>query len=89
MSRETLVGRAWEPGKMLVMKMSQFSKPLSRLVTHFDEIWTFDERQDFTLLTRTFHLHPKSLLTRPFLWLISCLLRPAIVKHTKQMKTQK
>lgn len=77
---------AWEPGKMLVMKMSEFSKPLSRLATHFDEIWTFDERPGTTLLIRTFHLYPQSLLTRPFLWLIACLLRPAIVKHTQQLK---
>ena len=77
---------AWHPGKMLHTKMSNFSKPLSRLSTHFDEIWTFDEHQGTTLLTRTFQLHPKSLLTRPLLWLISWLLRPAIVKHTQQMK---
>lgn len=70
---------AWQPGKMLHTKMSHFSKPLSRMSTHFEEIWTFDERPGSTLLSRTMHLYPKSPLTRPLLWLISCLLRPAIV----------
>lgn len=77
---------AWQPGKSLHTKMFQFSKPLSRLATHFDELWTSDERQGTTLLTRTLHLYSQSVLTRPLLWLISCLLRPATSRHTKQMK---
>lgn len=77
---------AWQPGQSLHTKLHNFSKPLSRLSTYFDELWSFDELPDGTLLTRTFHLHPKSILARPFLWFISGFLRKAIVRHTQLMK---
>jgi hypothetical protein len=79
---------AWHPDTRLEMKMSKFSKPLSHLATHFDEIWDFAQSGQQTSMTRTFRLHPKSSWSKPLLWLISLLLRRAIEKHNRVLVAQ-
>jgi hypothetical protein len=75
----------WRPGARLVLHMADFSPPLSRLATRFEEEWDFERAGDSTHVARTFRLYPKSVLTRPAVWLISLLLRRAIARHLRQI----
>ena len=77
----------WQPDHRLRLQMKEFSSPLSRLATWFEETWEFKRTGNETHVTRSFRLHAKSSLTRPLLWLIACLLRRAIARHLREMKT--
>ncbi len=77
---------AWEPGRGLTMRFGEFSPPVSRLATSFEEIWSFEPAADGTRVTRAFRLHAKSMFTRPMLWAISFLLKRAIDHSLKQMR---
>jgi hypothetical protein len=66
--------------------MADFSPPLSRLATRFEEEWAFERADVVTLVARTCRLYPKSVLTCPVVWLISFLLRRAVARHLRQMK---
>lgn len=76
----------WEPERRLRLDMKDFSPPLSRLSTGFVETWTFERLGNGTRVTRSFKMHPKSLLARPVLWLISFLLKRAVARHLRQMR---
>jgi hypothetical protein len=76
----------WEPDRRLRLAMKEFSPPLSRLATEFEELWEFERLGDGTRVVRSFKLHPKSFLARPVLWLISLLLKRAIARHLRQMR---
>jgi hypothetical protein len=76
----------WRPDQRVRLKMHDFSPPVSRLATSFDEIWEFQRNGDKTRVVRSFMLHPKSAGARPLLWLISLLLRRAVALHLKQMR---
>ena len=76
----------WEPDRRLRLRMGEFSPPLSRLATWFDETWRFERTGEATRVVRSFELHPRSAATRPLLWLISALLRRAIARHLRQMR---
>lgn len=78
----------WQPTRRLRLHMHEFSPPLSRLATSFDEAWEFDRMGDRTQVVRSFEMHPRSALTRPVLWLISLLLRRAIGRHLEQMQNR-
>ena len=69
------------------MRFGEFSPPVSRLATSFDEIWAFEPAADGTRVTRAFRLHAKSMFTRPMLWAISFLLKRTIDHSLKQMRT--
>ncbi len=75
----------WEPERSLRLHMAEFSAPLSRLATDIGETWEFERAGDTTNVVRSFQLHARSALTRPFLWLISKLLKRAIDRHLRQM----
>jgi hypothetical protein len=75
----------WHPTHQLQLRMQDFSAPLSRLATRFEETWQFERADGATKVTRLFELHAKSLFARPFLWLISLFLRRAIARHLRQM----
>jgi uncharacterized membrane protein len=75
----------WQPTRRLRLHMSEFSPPVSRLATAFDETWEFERHGDRTQVIRFFKMHPKSSFTKPLLWLISLLLKRAIARHLKQM----
>ena len=76
----------WQPDQRLRLHMQDFSAPLSRLATGFEETWEFERIDDATRVTRSFQLHPRSAVARPFLWLISFLLKRAIARHLRQMR---
>lgn len=77
----------WEPDRRLRLDMKDFSPPLSRLASGFVETWEFVRLGDGTRVTRSFEMHPKSVLTRPVLWLISFLLKRAVARHLSQMRS--
>jgi hypothetical protein len=78
---------AWEPNHRLRLEMKEFSAPLSRLATGFEETWEFKRTGNETHITRCFRLHPKSVLARLLLWMISFFLKWAIVRHLREMRT--
>ncbi len=75
---ETIVD--WRPGASLRLHMTDFSPPLARLATDFDEIWEFAPAGEATRVTRQFRLHPRSAFTRPLVWAMSFLLKRAIAQ---------
>jgi len=75
----------WQPDRRLRLRMQDFSAPLSRLATHFEETWEFQNVGDKTRVTRFFQMHAKSALTRPLLWAISLFLKRAIARNLRQM----
>jgi hypothetical protein len=76
----------WEPARRVTLHMRNFSPPLSRLATGFDETWGFHRSGLDTQVVRSFELHATSRVTRPILWLISILLKRAIARHLRQMR---
>jgi hypothetical protein len=76
----------WEPDRRVRLNMREFSLPLSRLATEFNETWEFSRIGLDTRVVRSFELHATSRVTRPILWLISILLKKAIVRHLRQMR---
>lgn len=75
----------WEPTRRLRLHMHEFSPPVSRLATAFDETWAFERDGDRTHVVRSIEMYPKNSLTRPLLWLISLLLKRAIARHLDQL----
>ena len=75
----------WEPSRRVVLRLSDFSAPLSRLASHFDETWQFALIGEATHVVRCFDLFPKSRWTRFPLWILSLLLRQALDRHLRQM----
>lgn len=71
----------WQSGQHVVMKLHEFTAPLSNIATHFVEDWTFAPSAGGTQVTRRFEMHPKSASTRPMLWMISLLFRRAVGHH--------
>ena len=76
----------WEPGRRLGLHMTDFTPPLSRLSTGFEECWEFESDTGGTRVIRSFRLHPKSRTAQPVLWLISLLLRRAVARHLRRMR---
>jgi hypothetical protein len=75
----------WEPPERIVLRLHEFTPPLSRLASHFREVWTFAERAGGTEVVRRLEMFPRSALARPALWAISLLMRRAIARHLAQM----
>jgi hypothetical protein len=75
----------WNPDRRVRLRMGEFSSPLSLLATAFEETWDFERTGQATWVVRSFELHPRTRAARPFLWLISILLRRAIARHLRQM----
>jgi uncharacterized membrane protein len=76
----------WQPERRLQLRMQDFSPPLSRLATSFDETWEFERSGNQTRVLRSFEMHPTTSLARPVLWLISRLLKRAITRHLEQLR---
>jgi hypothetical protein len=66
--------------------MHEFSTPMSRLATGFDETWEFDQLTETTRVVRSFQMYPKSAMTRLPLRLIAVFLKRAVVRHLREMK---
>jgi hypothetical protein len=78
----------WEPSHRLRLEMKEFSPPLSRLATGFEETWEFKRIGNETQVTRSIRLHAKSVLARMLLWMISFFLKRTIVRHLREMRTR-
>ena len=78
----------WEPDHRLRLEMKEFSAPLSRLATWFVETWDFEGVGNETKVTRSFELNAKSILAWPVLWVISFMLKKAIARHLREMRTK-
>jgi hypothetical protein len=76
----------WQPERRLRLDMKDFSPPLSRFASRFEELWEFEPLGGGTRVARSFKLHPRSPLARPVLWLISLLLKRAVARHLQQMR---
>jgi hypothetical protein len=77
----------WQPDHRLRLEMKEFSPPLSRLATRFEETWEFKRTEKGTNVTRSFHLEAKSFLARLLLRVISFFLKRAIARHLREMRT--
>jgi hypothetical protein len=77
----------WQPTKRIQLHMKEFSRPLSRLATSFVETWDFDRVGNETKVTRSFEMNAKSFLAWPVLWVISFMLKRAIARHLREMRT--
>ncbi len=77
----------WQPEQRIRLEMKDFSPPLSRLATRFEETWEFKRVAGGTHVTRSFQLHAKSRLARSLLWAISFFLKKAISRHLREMRT--
>jgi hypothetical protein len=77
----------WQPDHRIRLEMKEFSPPLSRLATRFEETWEFKRAEKATHVARSFHLQAKSFLARLPLRVISFLLKRAIARHLREMRT--
>ena len=50
----------WEPTGDIRLRMGEFSPPLSRLATGFDETFEFERAGEQTRVVRRFVMHPRS-----------------------------
>ena len=77
----------WQPTQRIRLHMKEFSLPLSRLATWFVETWDFERVGNETKVTRSFEMNAKSLLAWPVLWVISFMLKRAIARHLREMRS--
>ena len=77
----------WQPDHRIRLEMKEFSAPLSRWATRFEETWEFKRTQKGTRVTRSLQLQARSFLARLPLRVISFLLKRAIARHLREMKT--
>ncbi len=75
----------WQPDQRIVIKLHQFTPPLSRLASHVVEEWTLAPQDGSTLVTRSFQMYPTSALARLPLWLIARLFSRAVAVHLAQI----
>jgi hypothetical protein len=78
----------WQPNHRLGLEMKEFSAPLSRLATWFEETWEFKRTGNETHVNRSFRLRPRSFQAWFVLWMISFFLKWAIVRHLREMRTR-
>lgn len=76
----------WEPDRRIRLRMKEFSAPLSRLATRFEETWELHRVGNATTVIRSFQMYSTSALARPLLWIISVLLKRAVMRHLRQMR---
>jgi hypothetical protein len=77
----------WQPDHRIRLEMKEFSPPLSRLATRFEETWEFKRTAKGTHATRSFRLQAKSFLARLPLRVMSFFLKRAIARHLREMRT--
>jgi hypothetical protein len=78
----------WDLPRTVQLRMSDFSAPVSRLATHFDETWQFTPRGAATHVIREFSLHPKCRRSKVMLWIVSKFLRRAVDRHFRRMQAE-
>ena len=77
----------WEPKRRIRMELKEFAAPLSRLAIAFEETWDLERLATGSRVVRSFRMQPRSRWTRPALWLISQLLRRAVARHLRTMRS--
>lgn len=77
----------WQPTQRIRLHMKEFSLPLSRLATWFVETWDFERVGNETTVTRSFEINAKSILAWPLFWVISFMLKRAIARNLREMRT--
>ena len=77
----------WQPTQRIRLHMKDFSAPLSRLATRIEETWDFQCVGNETKVIRSFQIIAKSILAWPVLWMISFMLKKAIARHLREMRT--
>lgn len=80
---ETIV--KWLPPERLVLRLGNFSRPLSLIATHFDETWTFYESGNGYSAERSFAMHPCCAAAKIALWPISLMMRRAVSIHLEKI----
>ena len=75
----------WCPPHDFTLKLHNFSPPLSKLATHFDEKWSLHRADSATRVTRRFEMYPTHALFRPAVWAISRLMRGAVAHQMRTM----
>jgi hypothetical protein len=75
----------WQPESRVRLRMTEFSPPLCKFASEFEEIWEFAANGHETRVRRSFRLHAKSFLSRNLLWIISIFLQRAISRHLSEM----
>jgi hypothetical protein len=78
----------WDPSHAVQLRMSDFSMPVARLATHFDETWRFTPQGAMTHVVREFSLHPKCGRSKFMLWIVSKFLRRAVDRHFRRMQAE-
>lgn len=71
----------WQPDSRLQIKMIEFSAPLSRLASHFEETWLLNSVENGTRVQRQLRMFAKTTLAWLPLWMISFFLSRAIRRH--------
>ncbi|MEO1279448.1 MAG: SRPBCC family protein [Planctomycetota bacterium] len=76
----------WDPPRRIRIRLGEFSPPLGRLATHFDEAFAFEAMPESgdhprTRVRRELELYPRRWFARPALWLIRPMLAAAIARH--------
>jgi len=69
----------------IVMRMSEFAPPLSRLAPHFTERWAFEPLPAGSRVVRSFELHPRTWWGGLLLRLIAPLMCRAVDRHLHDM----
>ena len=78
----------WQPDQRIRLEFKEFSPPVSRLATRFEETWEFQRIGDETKVTRSFRLHARTRLGKLLLCVISFFLERAIVRNMREMRTE-
>ncbi len=78
----------WNLPQCLQMQLKEFSPPLNRLASYFEETWEFAPRGDATKVVRSFAMHAKSRPALAALWIISFFLKAAVRRHLRQMSAK-
>jgi hypothetical protein len=76
----------WQLPHRIQLHLKEFSPPLSRLATRFEETWHFEPTPNGTRVIRYFRVHARSYLSRLVLGVISFFLKRAIVRQLQQMR---
>lgn len=73
------------PGKKLVLRFDEFSKPLAFFASHFIETYRFDRVRNATNVDRSFQLFPRNIAGRMLLSIVSIFLKKAVRNHLEQL----
>jgi hypothetical protein len=76
----------WDLPRTIRIRLAEFSPPLNKLATHFEESWRFE--QGAARAVRAFELYPRRWWTRSALWLIRPMLKAAVRRHMRSLSTR-